>query len=623
MSPPVVAPVLAPVLVIGGMHRSGTSLVASLCESGGLAIGEWLVEPHTSNPLGHFEDRDFYRFHEQVLSDNGRIPAGYAPSDVAPFVSDLRRAEAEALVAARRSGGRPWGWKDPRTILFLDFWLEMLPEAKYLFVFRHPWQVADSLARRGEAFFRDDAESALRLWYRYNASIRDFAELHADRVLVRSIDQFIASPDAVFADIRLRLGLPLADPRPLFRAEMFHTDGGPAVRGGRSRAIVSACEKLHETLIGLANTAAAVPSSIATPATTPAAAPSATSAASRRRVAVVVPVPRLPLTADEEISLSQMRHHLFAYDAIVIAPDSLDVGGLGMRVRRFPDACFVSVASYNRLLLTPEFYDAFQDYDYILIYQLDCLVFSDDLDRWCDRDWDYAGAPWFQDFSAGPEGGPWKVGNGGLSLRRIERFRELLRRSDVLAFLEEYQGQEDVFWSFEARKFEPSFRIPEPDEAIAFSIESSPRHCFELNGNALPFGCHYWNRIDRPFWEHFLAAGLRVSPTPHQSVLDDQRHPDHDWARDYADRMLHAVAVEQNEEKLLFLLTADLPREALDSPPTTEGVEQAFKRLLSQPVPAEWLVFWVGRPHLTLRRLYQDLIQSEHFRLLRERIAAG
>jgi hypothetical protein len=609
------------------MHRSGTSLVASLCESAGLAIGEWLVEPHTSNPLGHFEDIDFYRFHERVLSDNARIPAGYDPSDTAPFVSDLRRAEARALVAARRSGGRPWGWKDPRTILFLDFWLEMLPEAKYLFVFRYPWQVADSLARRGEAFFRDDGERAFRLWYRYNASIREFAERHADRVLVRSIDQFIASPDAVFADIRMRLGLPLADPRPLFRPEMFGTDGGPAVRGGPSprggpslrggpsRAIVSACEKLHETLQGLANAAVAASTTTATSPATP--------AAPRRRVAVVVPVPRLPLTPDEEISLSQLRHHLFAYDSFVIAPDSLDVDCLGMRVRRFPDACFASIASYNRLLLTSEFYDAFQDYDYILIYQLDCLVFSGDLDRWCDRDWDYAGAPWFEDFSAGPEGGPWKVGNGGLSLRRIEIFRELLRRPDVLAFLEEYQGQEDVFWSLEARNFEPSFRIPEPYEAIAFSIESSPRHCFELNGNALPFGCHYWNRIDRPFWEHFLAAGVRVSPTPHPSVLDNQRHPDHDWARDYADRMLHAVAVEQNEEKLLFLLTADLPREALDLPPTTEGVEQAFKRLLSQPAPAEWLVFWVGRPHLTLRLLYQDLIQSEHFRLLRERIAAG
>jgi hypothetical protein len=508
MSPPVLPAVLPPVLLVGGMHRSGTSLVASLCESAGLAIGERLVEPHASNPLGHFEDVDFYRFHEQVLSDNARVPAGYDPSDTVPFVSDRRRAEAGALLAARRGGGRPWGWKDPRTILFLDFWLEMLPEAKYLFVVRHPWQVADSLARRGDARFRDDAESALRLWYRYNASIRDFAELHADRVLVRSIDQFITSPHAVFADIRTRLGVPLSDPRPLFRPEMFAADGSPTMRGGPSRATMSACEKLYETLQGLTSTAVAAPSTIGTSPGAP---------ASQKRVAVVVPVPRLPLQPDEEISLRQLRHHLFAYDTIVIAPESLDVRGLGMRSQRFPDACFSSIASYSRLLLTPEFYDAFRDYEYILIYQLDCLVFSGDLDRWCDRAWDYAGAPWFQGFSAGPEGGPWKVGNGGLSLRRIAIFRELLRRPEVLAFLKAYEGQEDVFWSFEAPNFERGFRIPEPDEAIAFSIESSPRYCFALNGNALPFGCHYWNRIDRPFWEHFLAVGVRVSRKPRQT----------------------------------------------------------------------------------------------------------
>ena len=136
---------MPPVLVIGGMHRSGTSLVAAVCQSAGLDVGAELLPGHASNPLGHFEDLDFYRFHEAALTAAGRVPAGYGISDAPVVVDASARGRAEALVAARRAGGRPWGWKDPRTVLFLDFWLEMLPEARFLFVFRDPAEVADSL----------------------------------------------------------------------------------------------------------------------------------------------------------------------------------------------------------------------------------------------------------------------------------------------------------------------------------------------------------------------------------------------------------------------------------------------------------------------------------------------
>lgn len=279
------------------------------------------------------------------------------------------------------------------------------------------------------------------------------------------------------------------------------------------------------------------------------------------------------------------------------------------------------VAAYNRLLLSAAFYAAFRDYDYVLIYQLDCLVFSSDLDRWCDRGWDYAGAPWFLGYQAGPDGGLWRAGNGGLSLRRVEAFSSLLGRPDVRAFLESYQGQEDVFWSIIAKTFEPRFSVPEPQEAIAFSIESHPRHCFALAGNALPFGCHYWNRVDREFWETFLARGVRPLGRSAQAVLDDQRHPDHAWARASVTRLLDAIAVTRDEEQILLLMTVDLRPAALNSPPTREGMQEAFARVFSEPAPADWLAFWVGKPHLTLRQAYRDLIRGPGFQQRRDRIA--
>jgi hypothetical protein len=61
----------------------------------------------------------------------------------------------------------------------------------------------------------------------------------------------------------------------------------------------------------------------------------------------------------------------------------------------------------------------------------------------------------------------------------------------------------------------------------------------------------------------------------------------------------------------------------LDGPPTQEDIEEAFQWLLSQPAPAEWVTWWVGRPDVTLRHLYRDLLVSEHFRMRRQRIATG
>lgn len=52
----------APVLVITGMHRSGTSFAASLLHDAGLYLGGRMLAPHASNPLGHFEDLEFYEF---------------------------------------------------------------------------------------------------------------------------------------------------------------------------------------------------------------------------------------------------------------------------------------------------------------------------------------------------------------------------------------------------------------------------------------------------------------------------------------------------------------------------------------------------------------------------------
>jgi hypothetical protein len=263
------------------------------------------------------------------------------------------------------------------------------------------------------------------------------------------------------------------------------------------------------------------------------------------KVAVIVPHHRFPLSRDEEISLWHLRTHLRRFDRFLIGPPKLPVGFSDFELRFFPQKFFQSVHSYSALLLSRPFYRAFRHYEFILIYQLDCLVFSGNLDYWCDQRWDYVGAPWFPAFGQDTGQGLWTVGNGGLSLRKVSsaiqvleskvlpedpvkrgeqirwfRSQPFLRRmaswlktrlhargyrNNVRLFVRKYcedpHMHEDLFWSFEAKRFMPEFRIPVPEEAVAFSFEMAPRYCYEINNGKLPFGCHAWGKYDRAFWK--------------------------------------------------------------------------------------------------------------------------
>ncbi len=272
----------------------------------------------------------------------------------------------------------------------------------------------------------------------------------------------------------------------------------------------------------------------------------------KKLVAVVTTLHRFPPTADEEVSLRHLRHYLDCFDRHIVAPRGLALDFPDFKIHRVDDAFFGTIPRYNRLMLSREFYRCFADYEYILIYHLDSLVFSGDLEAWCAKGWDYVGAPWFKGHRDDPTEGFWAVGNGGLSLRKVAsalavlnskriyqppdiranrtwhfassprlksafcRFKKFFHtrgyHNDVNWCIKEITQSpeilhEDIFWSFEARTFLPEFRVPAPEEAVAFSFEAAPRFCFRANGERLPFGCHAWAKYDRAFWEPYLLRG--------------------------------------------------------------------------------------------------------------------
>ena len=176
-------------IIITGMHRSGTSLTASLLQNAGMEIGDRLMGATEWNPKGFFEDWDFVELHQAILSSQGIASEGWTKEKLVE-VQGQYLATAQNLILARKNQ-LIWGWKDPRTTLFLDFWLKLIPQAKFIFVFRSPWEVVDSLFRRGDIIFDSNPNFAIEQWSIYNGAILDFYQRHQEQCLLLDINSII------------------------------------------------------------------------------------------------------------------------------------------------------------------------------------------------------------------------------------------------------------------------------------------------------------------------------------------------------------------------------------------------------------------------------------------------
>lgn len=192
-----------------GMHRSGTSLTASLLQNSGVFIGDRLMDAGVGNTKGHFEDWDFVDLHRESLIAASVNREGWTTQSNFTLSGEYLE-RAKTLIAAR-SQYTIWGWKDPRTTLFLDCWQDLIPEAKFVFVYRSPWDVVDSLFRRGDFIFKIEPEIAIQTWISYNQKILNFCrQTSRPWILLKIEDMINDSPGAIaFINKQFKLSLPL------------------------------------------------------------------------------------------------------------------------------------------------------------------------------------------------------------------------------------------------------------------------------------------------------------------------------------------------------------------------------------------------------------------------------
>ena len=138
------------IILILGMHRSGSSLLTQLISSLGIHLGQEIMKADKFNPDGYWENLRVVDLHNRMLEEQGN--QWYAPAHPIDTTRLLKKYGEEALliVSEMDRQGLDWGWKDPRMPLFLDFWLEILKgrDIRLLITNRSPSAIAASLLQR-------------------------------------------------------------------------------------------------------------------------------------------------------------------------------------------------------------------------------------------------------------------------------------------------------------------------------------------------------------------------------------------------------------------------------------------------------------------------------------------
>ena len=154
----------SPVLIVG-MHRSGTSMVAKAFNEAGIFMGA--MRDHNGEVLYGID------LNERILEKSGgswhNPPSPEALALTIPsfeknlepvhlYGAHLKHPSGRALRLKSIYSG-PWGVKDPRLCFTLPWWLEKFPKAKVIWVLRDEDEIVSSLMRRQVKL--DEAQSEL------------------------------------------------------------------------------------------------------------------------------------------------------------------------------------------------------------------------------------------------------------------------------------------------------------------------------------------------------------------------------------------------------------------------------------------------------------------------------
>ena len=137
-------------IIVLGMHRSATSLIAKSLSLAGVNMGNSMLPADAGNPEGYYEDSDFLNMNKFLLaSAGGSWDHPPLKRKIAELANDKYiTEEIKKLIETKSAPGKLWGWKEPRTVLTIRLYHKHLKDPIYITAHRKVAAIARSLALR-------------------------------------------------------------------------------------------------------------------------------------------------------------------------------------------------------------------------------------------------------------------------------------------------------------------------------------------------------------------------------------------------------------------------------------------------------------------------------------------
>ncbi len=199
-------------VVVLGMHRSGTSAITRGLESLGVDLGDNFVPEASDNERGFWEDSEIVNFNEELQSKLGYTWYGGLIADRIDWKQNeviAAKERAMEILNSKFSHTNIFGFKDPRTAILIEFWVEVFRclelSVYYLIALRNPLDIAASLYKRNAI----TKQKSLLLWATSMFQSMLFTR-NESRVLT-SYDEMLQSPLKQLKRISLALELAALD----------------------------------------------------------------------------------------------------------------------------------------------------------------------------------------------------------------------------------------------------------------------------------------------------------------------------------------------------------------------------------------------------------------------------
>ena len=205
------------IVIVLGMHRSGTSAISGILHENGINMGKVLYPPPMKeNPKGFYESKHFRDINDRILNFNAYKVKAFSPNIPDPIHLQLGHTELmQSRLREYSDEFENWGWKDPRTSLLIEHWLEIMKQmnlfdqVKMIYMHRNPRDIAQSMKNRGNK--EKTPGQFVKVAIAYQEACVPKLLLHKDKTCFIAFEYLMVYPERELKKVSDFLGYDLKD----------------------------------------------------------------------------------------------------------------------------------------------------------------------------------------------------------------------------------------------------------------------------------------------------------------------------------------------------------------------------------------------------------------------------